>query len=144
MECWFCETEKENISGDHNAVMYFKKYRYADKIVRDKKRKAKGKKEMLVIARCDDCYNAHNVYNKISLFSLIPFVVLAIACFLLFEKANQIIVFTLLAVSTIGFGIVVFIRMRYLSKRGIRSLVELEVKNEQIQSYLANGWYRKY
>ncbi len=143
MECWFCGKEKDEKSLTGNIEMNFKKYRYADKIRKGENLKPKGLREKLVIGRCDGCLAAHKTYNRISLFVIIPFIILAIACFLLFEKVNQNIVFILLALSTIGFGIVVYYRMKYLSKRGIKSLVELEIQNEDIQSYLADGWYRK-
>jgi hypothetical protein len=33
--------------------------------------------------------------------------------------------------------------MNYLAKQKIRSLVEMEMKNKEIQNYLADGWYRR-
>ena len=142
MKCWFCGQEKESNECDNSVQMEFEKFRYAQRLIKDKANTPKGLKETLVIGRCDACYVVHKRFNRISLFVIIPFVVMAIGFFLLFKKVDENIVFACLVAATIGFGLVVYFRMNYLAKQKIRSLVEMEMKNNEIQNYLADGWYR--
>ena len=91
MECWFCGEQKDNIRSDRSFEMVFKKKHYSDRLITDKEDRHKGQEEILVIGRCDDCYNAHKRYNAISLYGIIPAVILAIGFLLLFEKVMKIL-----------------------------------------------------
>jgi hypothetical protein len=141
LKCWFCE---QNISeGEHDISLGFERFNYADKLAQKSGEQPDKLKHDLIVSRCSSCFESHKKYNYISLYSLIPFTIMAVSLFLLFRDVNEIIVFTLLALSMIGLGIIVAVRWRFLSKKGIKALIEMEMKNEDIRAMLANGWYRK-
>ena len=141
MECWFCE---KNISeGTHDISLGFERFNYADKLAQKKGEQPNKINHTLVIPRCNMCYAAHKKYNYISLFSLIPFTIMAVSLFMLFKKIDEIMVFTFMAISILGFGVVVFLRRRFLKKKGVKAMVEMEMKNKDIRAMLANGWYRE-
>lgn len=140
MECWFCE---KNISdGKHDISLEFERYNYADKIAQQKGEQPDKIKHTLVVPRCERCYMSHKKHNYISLFSLIPFTIMAFSLFMLFRDVNDILVFVIMAISLLGFGVVVALRSVFLKRRGVKALVQMEMQNEDIRAMLANGWYR--
>ncbi len=140
MTCWFCG--KETAEEGQNIRLKFERFNYADKVAQGTGERPDRLSKVMVVGRCKDCLAAHRTYNRISLLAILPGAVLAYSIFLLFRKVNPNLVFLAMAVSLIGFGAVLVTRVRYLKKRGVKALVELEMKNDEIQDTLASGWYR--
>ena len=142
IKCWFCDDQDVALHSDKNIEINFQKYRYADRL-KEAKNEGQAMNEKLIIGRCDDCFNAHKTYNRLSLYGIIPFVALAVSFYMMFIRADEIMIAVVLFIAAISFGVIAFIRSKYLSKKGIKALIEMEMKNEQIQRYLAEGWFRK-
>ena len=141
LECWFCEKrESEKL---HDVSLDFERYNYNDRVKQSLGEQPDVIKKTLIVPRCNACFQAHQRYNTLSIFSVIPMAVLAASLFLLFIKVNQNYVFLVMTLSVVGFGIVVWARHRYLSHKGTKAMVELEMQNKTIQKMLADGWYRK-
>ncbi len=141
LKCWFCEkNESENM---HDIELDFERYNYTDRRKQEMGEQPDVIKKTLVVPRCNSCSRAHQRYNTMSLYAVIPMAVLASALFLLFARVDQNYVFIIMALSVIGFGLVVWARRRFLKHLGVKAMVELEMQNETIQKMLADGWYRK-
>ncbi len=140
MTCWFCE--KNEADGGQSLKLEFERFNYADKVAQSRGEQPDRLKKTLMIGRCKSCSRLHKIYNRISLLAILPAAVLAYSLFLLFRVGDPNIIFLMMAVSLIGFGAVLIVRVSYLKKHGVKALVELEMKNDDIQSALANGWYR--
>jgi len=140
VKCWFCE--KNETEHSHDIEIDFERYDYNDRQTQRMGKQAEKVKTTLVVPRCNACYEHQQVYNSLSLFVFIPGVVLAASLFMLFSRVNEILVFLTMAMSVVGFGIVVYIRRQYLKEKGVKAMIELEMRNEDIQKMLADGWYR--
>jgi|GEM_PF-1586474 len=139
-QCWFCG--QETSMHEHAIRLNFEKTNYADRVAQARGESPDRLRKTLIVGRCDSCASAHKKYSRISLFAILPAAVMAYSLFLLFEKANPNLVFIVMAVAMIGFGVVLWFRRQYLKKRGVKALVELEMKNDDIRETLASGWYR--
>lgn len=140
LKCWFCE--KNESEQAHDIRIDFERRNNTDRKTQKLGVPPDMIKKTLVIGRCDACYACHQMYNFISMFAIIPMAILALSLFILFKDLNQIVVFATMAVSVAGFGAVVYARRRFLHKRGVKAMVELEMRNEEIQQMLADGWNR--
>ncbi|MEX1308223.1 MAG: hypothetical protein AB1Z19_06835 [Eubacteriales bacterium] len=140
MTCWFCE--KNEADASQSIRLVFERYNYADKIAQSKGEQPDRLRKTLTIGRCNSCSQRHKTYKRISLWAIAPASVLAFSLFLLFRHADPNLVFVVMAIALLGFGAVLVARMKYLKSRGVKAMVELEMKNEDIKQALASGWYR--
>lgn len=140
MICWFCE--KNEAEDSESLRLEFERFNYADKVAQSRGEQPDRIMKTLTIGRCESCSHLHKQYSRISLFAILPAAVLAYSVFLLFRGGNPNLIFTVMAVSLVGFGAVLIARVRFLRKRDVKALVELEMKNDEIQEALAGGWYR--
>ena len=140
MTCWFCE--KNEADSKESIRLKFERYNYADKVAQGRGEKPDRLRETLTVGRCEMCSLNHKKYNRISLFAVLPASVLAFSLFLLFRHADPNLVFLMMAISLVGFGVVLMTRLSFLRKHGTKAMVELEMKNDAIQEMLKNGWYR--